>query len=149
MNFGPKEFDAENVPQGIVPYVTETTPRGERTMDIYSRLLNDRIIFIGTPIDDMVANTVMAQLLHLESEDPDQDVSIYINSPGGSVYSGLAVYDTMNFIRPDVQTTALGMAASMGAFLLAAGTKGKRNALPNTRVLMHQPSVGGGLGGRV
>lgn len=149
MNFDPKEFDAENVPQGIVPYVTETTPRGERTMDIYSRLLNDRIIFIGTPIDDMVANTVMAQLLHLESEDSDQDISIYINSPGGSVYSGLAVYDTMNFIKPDVQTTALGMAASMGAFLLAAGTKGKRNALPNTRVLMHQPSVGGGLGGQV
>ena len=149
MNFDPKEFGAENVPQGVVPYVTETTPRGERTMDIYSRLLNDRIIFIGTPIDDMVANTVMAQLLHLESEDPDQDISLYINSPGGSVYSGLAVYDTMNFIKPDVQTTALGMAASMGAFLLAAGTKGKRNALPNTRVLMHQPSVGGGLGGQV
>ncbi|WP_084709637.1 ATP-dependent Clp protease proteolytic subunit [Rubrobacter aplysinae] len=137
------------VPQGVVPYVTETTPRGERTMDIYSRLLNDRIIFIGTPIDDMVANTVMAQLLHLESEDPDQDISLYINSPGGSVYSGLAIYDTMHFIKPDVSTTALGMAASMGAFLLAAGTKGKRNALPNTRILLHQPSVGGGLGGQV
>lgn len=136
-------------PQGVVPYVTETTPRGERTMDIYSRLLNDRIIFIGTPIDDMIANTVMAQLLHLESEDPDQDIHLYINSPGGSVYSGMAIYDTMHFIKPDVSTTALGMAASMGAFLLAAGTKGKRNALPNTRILLHQPSVGGGLGGQV
>lgn len=139
----------DGVPQGVVPYVTETTPRGERTMDIYSRLLNDRIIFIGTPIDDMIANTVMAQLLHLESEDPDQDIHLYINSPGGSVYSGMAIYDTMHFIKPDVSTTALGMAASMGAFLLAAGTKGKRNALPNTRILMHQPSVGGGLGGQV
>jgi len=148
MQFDPRDPGAPD-PQGVVPYVTETTPRGERTMDIYSRLLNDRIIFIGTPIDDMVANTVMAQLLHLESEDPDQDISLYINSPGGSVYSGLAIYDTMHFIKPDVSTTALGMAASMGAFLLAAGTKGKRNALPNTRILLHQPSVGGGLGGQV
>ena len=145
----PQEPQELQIPQGVVPYVTETTPRGERTMDIYSRLLNDRIIFIGTPIDDMIANTVMAQLLHLESEDPDQDISLYINSPGGSVYSGMAIYDTMHFIKPDVSTTALGMAASMGAFLLAAGTKGKRNALPNTRVLLHQPSVGGGLGGQV
>jgi ATP-dependent Clp protease protease subunit len=161
MQFDPRALESQSpqkqqgidlpngVPQGVVPYVTETTPRGERTMDIYSRLLNDRIIFIGTPIDDMIANTVMAQLLHLESEDPDQDISIYINSPGGSVYSGMAIYDTMHFIKPDVSTTALGMAASMGAFLLAAGAKGKRNALPNTRILLHQPSVGGGLGGQV
>jgi ATP-dependent Clp protease protease subunit len=145
----PQDSHDPQDPQGVVPYVTETTPRGERTMDIYSRLLNDRIIFIGTPIDDMIANTVMAQLLHLESEDPDQDINLYINSPGGSVYSGMAIYDTMHFIKPDVSTTALGMAASMGAFLLAAGTKGKRNALPNTRILLHQPSVGGGLGGQV
>jgi ATP-dependent Clp protease protease subunit len=116
-------------------------------MDIYSRLLADRIIFLGMPVDDQIANIVMAQLLHLESEDPEQDVNVYINSPGGSVTAGLAIYDTMRFIRCDVATTALGMAASMGAFLLAAGTKGKRNALPNTRILLHQPS--GGLAGQV
>ena len=131
----------------VIPYVTEQSPRGERTMDIYSRLLADRIIFLGTPVNDQIANIVMAQLLHLESEDPEQDVNVYINSPGGSVTAGLAIYDTMRFIRCDVATTALGMAASMGAFLLAAGTKGKRNALPNTRVLLHQPS--GGLAGQV
>ncbi len=136
-------------PRMVIPYVTEQSPRGERTMDIYSRLLSDRIIFLGTPIDDQVANVVMAQLLHLSNEDPDQDINIYINSPGGSVYSGMAIYDTMNFISCDVSTTALGMAASMGAFLLAAGTKGKRSALPNTRILLHQPSVGGGIGGQV
>ncbi len=134
-------------PRLVVPYVTEQSPRGERTMDIYSRLLADRIIFLGTPVNDQIANIVMAQLLHLESEDPEQDVNIYINSPGGSVTAGLAIYDTMRFIRCDVATTALGMAASMGAFLLAAGTKGKRNALPNTRILLHQPS--GGLAGQV
>ena len=134
-------------PRLVIPYVTEQSPRGERTMDIYSRLLADRIIFLGMPVDDQIANIVMAQLLHLESEDPEQDVNIYINSPGGSVTAGLAIYDTMRFIRCDVATTALGMAASMGAFLLAAGTKGKRNALPNTRVLLHQPS--GGLAGQV
>jgi ATP-dependent Clp protease protease subunit len=134
-------------PRLVIPYVTEQSPRGERTMDIYSRLLADRIIFLGMPVDDQVANIVMAQLLHLESEDPEQDVNIYINSPGGSVTAGLAIYDTMRFIRCDVATTALGMAASMGAFLLAAGTKGKRNALPNTRILLHQPS--GGLAGQV
>jgi ATP-dependent Clp protease, protease subunit len=134
-------------PRLIVPYVTEQSPRGERTMDIYSRLLADRIIFLGTPVNDQIANIVMAQLLHLESEDPEQDVNIYINSPGGSVTAGLAIYDTMRFIRCDVATTALGMAASMGAFLLAAGTKGKRSALPNTRILLHQPS--GGLAGQV
>ena len=117
-------------------------------MDIYSRLLADRIIFLGTPVDDQVANVVMAQLLHLDAEDPEQDINIYINSPGGSVYAGMAIYDTMQFVNCDVATTALGMAASMGAFLLASGTKGKRSALPNTRVLLHQPSVGG-LGGQV
>ena len=117
-------------------------------MDIYSRLLKDRIIFLGTPVDDQVANAIMAQLLHLESEDPEQDINLYINSPGGSVSAGLAIYDTMQFVKPDIVTTALGMAASMGAFLLAAGTKGKRSALPNTRILLHQPSIGG-LGGQV
>src|SRR5215207_10315248 len=134
-------------PRQVIPYVTEQSPRGERTMDIYSRLLADRIIVLGMPVVEQVANVVMAQLLHLESEDPDQDINIYINSPGGSVYAGMAIYDTMRFIKCDVATTALGMAASMGAFLLAAGTKGKRNALPNTRVLLHQPS--GGLAGQV
>ena len=130
-------------PRLVIPYVTEQSPRGERTMDIYSRLLADRIIFLGTPVNDQIANIVMAQLLHLESEDPEQDVNVYINSPGGSVTAGLAIYDTIRFIRCDVATTALGMAASMGAFLLAAGSKGKRNALPNTRILLHQPSIGG------
>ena len=136
-------------PRQVIPYVTEQSPRGERTMDIYSRLLADRIVFLGTPVVDQVANVVMAQLLHLESEDPEQDINLYINSPGGSVYAGMAIYDTMQFIKCDVATTALGMAASMGAFLLSAGTKGKRSALPNTRILLHQPSIGGGLGGQV
>src|SRR5947209_14651513 len=126
-------------PKAVIPYVIEQSPRGERAMDIYSRLLKDRIIFLGTPVDDQVANAIMAQLLHLESEDPEQDINLYINSPGGSVSAGLAIYDTMQFVKPDIVTTALGMAASMGAFLLAAGTKGKRNALPNTRILLHQP----------
>src|ERR687883_2136632 len=132
----------------VIPYVTEQSPRGERTMDIYSRLLADRIIFLGTPVDDQVANVIMAQLLHLDAEDPEQDINLYINSPGGSVYAGMAIYDTIQFVQCDVATTALGMAASIGAFLLAAGTKGKRSALPNTRVLLHQPSIGG-LGGQV
>ena len=132
----------------VVPYVVEQGPRGERAMDIYSRLLNDRIIFLGTPVDDQVANAIIAQLLHLDSEDPEQDISLYINSPGGSVTAGLAVYDTMRFINADVATTALGMAASISAVLLAAGTKGKRNALPNTRVLLHQPWTQGGPGGQ-
>ena len=136
-------------PGMVIPYVTEQSPRGERTMDIYSRLLSDRIIFLGTPVNDQVANNIMAQLLHLDSEDPDQDINLYINSPGGSVYAGMAVYDTMQFVSADVATTALGMAASMGSFLLAAGAKGKRSALPNTRILLHQPSVSGGLGGQV
>ncbi len=127
----------------VIPYVIEQSPRGERAMDIYSRLLRDRIIFLGTPVDDQVANAIMAQLLLLDGEDPEQDINLYINSPGGSVSAGLAIYDTMRFVNADIQTTALGMAASMGAFLLAAGAKGKRNALPNTRILLHQPSVGG------
>ena len=132
----------------VVPYVTEQSPRGERTMDIYSRLLNDRIVFLGTPVDDQVANAIIAQLLHLDSEDPEQDINLYINSPGGSVTAGLAIYDTMRFVNADVSTTALGMAASISAVLLAAGAKGKRNALPNTRVLLHQPWVQGGPGGQ-
>ena len=136
-------------PSVVIPYVTEQSPRGERAMDIYSRLLKDRIVFIGTPVDDQVANVVMAQLLHLDSEDPEQDINLYINSPGGSVYAGMAIYDTMQFVNCDVATTALGMAASMGSFLLTAGAKGKRSALPNARILLHQPHIGGGLGGQV
>ena len=134
-------------PELVVPYVTEQSPLGERTMDIYSRLLKDRIVFLGTQVDDQAANAIMAQLLVLESEDPEQDINLYINSPGGSVSAGLAIYDTMRFVKPDVATIALGMAASMGAFLLAAGAKGKRSALPNARILLHQPSTQG-LGGQ-
>src|SRR4051794_113503 len=126
----------------LIPMVVEQSARGERSFDIYSRLLNERIVFIGTPIDDQVANLVVAQLLHLESQDPDKDVSIYINSPGGSVYSGLAIYDTMQFIKPDVQTICFGVAMSMGSLLLAGGAAGKRMALPNSRILIHQPSGG-------
>jgi ATP-dependent Clp protease protease subunit len=122
--------------------VIERTARGEREFDIYSRLLNERIIFLGTPIDDQVANLVVAQLLHLESEDPEKDISIYINSPGGSIYSGLAIYDTMNFVKPDIATMCVGVAMSMGSLLLAGGTKGKRAVLPNSRILIHQPSAG-------
>ena len=120
--------------------VVEQTSRGERAFDIYSRLLNERIIFLGTPVDDQIANLVVAQLLHLESEDPEKDVSLYINSPGGSVTDGLAIYDTMQFVRPDVSTICVGLAASMGQFLLCAGAPGKRFALPHSRILMHQPS---------
>jgi ATP-dependent Clp protease, protease subunit len=126
----------------LVPMVVEQTARGERSFDIYSRLLNERIIFLGTPVDDQVANLVVAQLLHLESEDPDKDVSLYINSPGGSIYAGLAIYDTMQFIRPDVQTICVGVAMSMGSLLLAGGAPGKRMCLPNARMLIHQPSGG-------
>ena len=126
----------------VIPSVIEQTSRGERFFDIYSRLLNERIIFIGTPIDDTVANLVVAQLIHLESEDPDKDINIYINSPGGSVYSGLAIYDTMQFVKPDVATICIGIAMSMGALLLAAGTEGKRTALPNSKILIHQVSGG-------
>ena len=125
-----------------VPMVVEQTNRGERFFDIYSRLLKDNIIFIGTPIDDYIANLVVAQLLFLEAEDPDKEISIYINSPGGSVTAGLAIYDTFQFIRPDVTTYCIGQAASMAAMLLAAGTPGKRFALPNSRVVIHQPSGG-------
>ncbi len=126
----------------LVPMVVEQSARGERSFDIYSRLLNERIVFIGTPVDDQIANLVVAQLLHLESEDPDKDVSLYINSPGGAVYAGLAIYDTMQFIKPDVQTICFGVAMSMGSLLLAGGTQGKRMALPNSRILIHQPSGG-------
>ncbi len=122
--------------------VVEQTGRGERAYDIYSRLLKDRIIFIGAPIDDHLANLVIAQLLFLDAEDPEKDIFIYINSPGGSVTAGLAIYDTMQFVKPDVATTCMGLAASMGSFLLAAGTKGKRAALPNSRIMIHQPMAG-------
>jgi ATP-dependent Clp protease protease subunit len=122
--------------------VIEQSARGERSYDIYSRLLNERIVFIGSPIDDQVANLAVAQLLHLESEDPDKDVSLYINSPGGSVYAGLGIYDTMQFIKPDVQTICFGVAMSMGSVLLAGGAAGKRMSLPNSRILIHQPSGG-------
>ena len=126
----------------LVPMVVEQDSRGERSFDIYSRLLRERLIFLGEPIDDQVANLVVAQLLHLESDDPDKDVNLYINSPGGSIYAGLAIYDTMKFIKPDVQTTCVGVAMSMGSLLLAGGAKGKRSVLPNSRILIHQPSAG-------
>ena len=126
----------------LVPIVIEQTSRGERSFDIFSRLLKDRIIFLGTPIDDTIANLVMAQLLHLESEDPDKDISIYINSPGGSITDLLAIYDTMQYVKPDVSTICMGMAASAAAVILASGTKGKRYALPHARVLIHQPHGG-------
>jgi len=126
----------------LIPMVIEQTSRGERSFDIYSRLLNERIIFLGTPIDDQIANLIVAQLIHLESEDPEKDIQIYINSPGGQVYSGLAIYDTMQYIKPDIQTTCIGIAMSMGAIFLAGGTKGKRVALPNAKILIHQVSGG-------
>lgn len=126
----------------LIPMVVEQTSRGERAFDIFSRLLKDNIIFLGTPIDDQIANLIVAQLLFLEAEDPEKDINLYINSPGGSVTAGLAIYDTMQFIRPDVTTICVGMCASMGALLLTAGAKGKRFALPNSRILIHQPSGG-------
>ncbi|MFG0216258.1 ATP-dependent Clp endopeptidase proteolytic subunit ClpP [Brevibacillus porteri] len=129
----------------LIPTVIEQTNRGERAYDIYSRLLKDRIIFLGTPINDTVANIVVAQLLFLQAEDPEKDIHLYINSPGGSITAGMAIYDTMHFIKPDVSTICIGMAASMGAFLLAAGAKGKRFALPNSEVMIHQP-LGGAQG---
>jgi len=129
-------------PQAVIPYVTESTPRGERTYDVYSRLLKDRIIFLGTPIDDQVANVIVAQLIFLAGEDPNKEISIYINSPGGEVYSGLAIYDTMQYIKPDIATFCVGMAASMASIILMAGTKGKRFALPHSRILIHQGSTG-------
>jgi ATP-dependent Clp protease protease subunit len=126
----------------LIPIVVEQNHRGERAYDIFSRLLKDRIIFIGTPIDDDIANLVIAQLLFLESEDPDKDIHMYINSPGGIVTSGLAIYDTMQYVKPDISTLCMGQAASMGAVLLAAGSKGKRSALPNSRIMLHQPQGG-------
>ncbi len=126
----------------LVPMVVEQTGRGERAYDIYSRLLKDRIIFIGAPIEDHLANLVIAQLLFLEADDPEKDIYIYINSPGGSVTAGMAIYDTMQFVKPDIATTCMGLAASMGSFLLTAGTKGKRAALPNSRIMIHQPLAG-------
>jgi ATP-dependent Clp protease protease subunit len=128
--------------KNVIPMVIEQTSRGERAFDIYSRLLNERIIFLGTPVDDQIANLIVAQLLHLESDDPDKDIALYINSPGGVVYPGLAIYDTMQFIKPDVQTICVGMAMSMGAIILAGGAKGKRMALPNSKILIHQGSAG-------
>ena len=135
--------------QSLIPMVVEQTNRGERAYDIYSRLLKDSIIFIGTPIDDQIANVVIAQMLFLEAEDPDKDIMLYINSPGGSITSGLAIYDTMQFIKPDVQTICIGQAASMAAVLLSAGAKGKRYSLPNSRIVIHQPLImGSGIAGQ-
>lgn len=132
----------------LIPMVIEQSGRGERSFDIYSRLLRERVVFLVGPVTDESANLVVAQLLFLESENPDKDISLYINSPGGSVTAGMSIYDTMNFIKPDVATLCLGQAASMGAFLLSAGAKGKRMALPNSRVMIHQPLISGGLGGQ-
>jgi ATP-dependent Clp protease protease subunit len=126
----------------LVPMVVEQTARGERSFDIYSRILNDRVVFLGGQVDEETANLIVAQLVHLESDDPDKDIHLYINSPGGSIYAGLAIYDTMQFIRPDVQTICYGIAMSMGSLLLAGGAPGKRMALPNSRILIHQPSGG-------
>jgi ATP-dependent Clp protease protease subunit len=126
----------------LVPSVVQRSARGEREYDIYSRLLNERIIFLGTPINDQVANLIVAQLLHLESEDPEKDISLYINSPGGSIYAGMAIYDTMQFVKPEIQTMCMGVAMSMGSLLLTAGASGKRFSLPNSRILIHQPSAG-------
>ena len=126
----------------LIPMVVENTSRGERSFDIYSRLLNDRIVFLGTPVTSEIANLIVAQMVHLESDDPEKDISLYINSPGGDVYAGMAIYDTMQFIRPAVATICIGQAASMGSLLLAAGEKGMRYALPNARILLHQPTGG-------
>jgi ATP-dependent Clp protease protease subunit len=134
--------DIDRIVSQLVPIVVEQTPRGERAYDIYSRLLKDRIVLLGFPIDDHIANLIVAQLLFLESEDPEKDIFMYINSPGGVVTAGLAIYDTMQYIKPDVATICMGQAASMGAFLLAAGTKGKRYALPSSRIMIHQPLGG-------
>ena len=141
------DFDlSENTNLGMVPMVVEQSSRGERAFDIYSRLLKDRIVFMVGPVEDQVANLVVAQLLYLESENPDKDIHLYINSPGGSVTAGLSIYDTMQFLRCDVSTMCIGQAASMGAFLLAAGAPGKRFALPNSRMMIHQPAIGGARG---
>jgi len=138
----PSMSDITQVQNNLVPMVVETTSRGERAYDIYSRLLKDRIVILGTPVNDTVASTIVAQLLFLESQDPEKDINLYINSPGGVVSSGLAIYDTMQYLKCDVSTTCVGMAASMGAVLLTAGTKGKRNVLPHARVMIHQPLGG-------
>ncbi len=138
----------ERITNYLVPTVVESSNRGERAYDIFSRLLRDNIIFIGTPIDDTIANLIIAQMLFLEAEDPEKDISLYINSPGGSITAGMAIYDTMQFIRPDVQTICIGQAASMAAVLLCAGTAKKRFALPNSRILIHQPHIMGGLSGQ-
>ena len=136
-------MDLNNAPRNyLVPMVVEQTSRGERAFDIYSRLLKERIVFLGTPVDDQVANLIVAQLLHLESEDPDKDINLYINSPGGMVYAGMAIYDTMQYIKPDVSTICVGMAMSMGAILLLGGANGKRYALPNSKIMIHQGSAG-------
>jgi ATP-dependent Clp protease protease subunit len=140
--FDRSRYQAASRPQLVVPYVVEETNRGERAYDVYSRLLKDRIIFLGTPIDDQVANVIVAQLIFLAGEDPNKEISIYINSPGGQVYSGLAIYDTMQFLKCDIATYCVGLAASMSAVILMAGTKGKRAALPHSRVLIHQGSTG-------
>lgn len=132
----------------LVPYVVEQTNRGERSYDIFSRLLNDRIIMLSEEINDVTASLVVAQLLHLEGQDPEKDISLYINSPGGSITAGMAIYDTMNYIKCDVSTICIGLAASMGAFLLSSGAKGKRFALPNAEIMIHQPLIGGGLSGQ-
>lgn len=132
----------------LVPYVVEQTSRGERSYDIFSRLLNDRIILLSEEINDTTASLVVAQLLYLEGQDPDKDISLYINSPGGSITSGMAIYDTMQYVKCDVSTICIGMAASMGAFLLSSGTKGKRFALPNSEIMIHQPLISGGLAGQ-
>ena len=132
----------------LIPYVVESTSRGERSYDIYSRLLKDRIIFLGEEVSDKSAELIIAQLLFLESQEPEKDINFYINSPGGSISAGLAIYDTMRFIKCDVSTVCLGMAASFGAFLLAGGTKGKRLALPNAEIMIHQPAIGGGVKGQ-
>jgi ATP-dependent Clp protease protease subunit len=138
-----RQVNVKEEHMALVPMVVEQTSRGERAYDIYSRLLRDNIIFLGTPVDDTIANLVIAQLLFLEAEDPEKDVSVYINSPGGSITAGMAIYDTMQFIRPDVVTICIGQAASMAALLLSAGAPNKRYALPNSRILIHQPSMGG------
>jgi ATP-dependent Clp protease protease subunit len=139
---GTQAMDDFTSPRNLIPMVVETTSRGERAYDIYSRLLRDRIIFLGTPVDDQIANVIVAQMLFLEHENPEQDIKLYINSPGGLVYAGLAIYDTMQMIRPDVATYCVGLGASMGAVLLAGGAKGKRFALPHSRILIHQGSSG-------
>jgi len=148
MRCGTLKFERSRKMSVLVPYVVEQTSRGERSYDIYSRLLNDRIIMLSDQVNDATASVIVAQLLYLESQDNEKDISLYINSPGGSITSGMAIYDTMNYIKCDVSTICIGMAASMGAFLLSAGAKGKRMALPNSEIMIHQPLISGGLSGQ-